>query len=29
MRANADLILEELAMRGYSDLTQFEAEQDE
>ena len=29
VRANADSIIEELVMKGYSDLTQFEAEQDE
>ena len=26
---NADSIIEELAIKGYSDLTQFESEQDE
>lgn len=29
VRANADSIIEELVMKGYSDLTQFESEQDE
>lgn len=29
VRANADSIVEELVMKGYSDLTQFESEQDE
>ena len=29
LRANADSIIEELVMKGYSDLTQFESEQDE
>ena len=29
VRANADSIIEELVMKGYSDLTRFESEQDE
>ena len=29
VRANADSIIEELVMKGYRDLTQFESEQDE
>lgn len=29
VRANADSIIEELVMKGYSELTQFESEQDE
>ena len=29
VRANADSIIEELVIKGYSDLTEFESEQDE